>query len=75
MKKLLMKGDNVIIIYLIQRNDSKYFKLAKDIDKEYYNIFHIFKKLGIKTLYYRCKINKKSICLDNKIKIKFLNEK
>ncbi len=32
MKSLLIKGDRVIIVYLIQINDSKYFNLAKDID-------------------------------------------
>ena len=75
MKSLLIKGDRVIVIYLIQRNDNKYFKLAKDIDEKYYNAFYKLKKLGIETQYYRCKINEKSIYIDNKIKIKFLNEK
>ena len=75
MKSLLIKGDRVIVIYLIQRNDSKYFKLAKDIDEKYYNAFYKLKKLGIEAQYYRCKINEKSIYIDNKNKIKFLNEK
>lgn len=75
MRDLLIKGDRVIIIYLIQRNDSKYFKLAKDIDENYYNAFYKLKKLGVETLYYRCKINEKSIYIDNKTKIKFLHEK
>lgn len=75
MKNLLIKGDRVIIIYLIQRNDSKYFKLAKDIDEKYYDAFYTLKKLGVETLYYRCKINEKNIYIDNKTKIKFLNEK
>ena len=75
MKKLLINGDRVIIIYLIQRNDSKYFKLAKDIDQKYYDAFYTLKKLGVETLYYRCKINEENIYIDNKTKIKFLNEK
>ena len=75
MKCLLKKPDRVIIIYLIQRNDSKYFKLAKDIDEKYYNAFHSLKKLGVETLYYRCKVSEKAIYLDNKIKIKFLDDK
>ena len=40
MKDLLINGEKVIIIYLIQRNDSKYFKLAKGIDEKYYDVFY-----------------------------------
>ena len=36
MKGLLINGDRVIVIYLIQRNNSEYFKLAKDIDYKFY---------------------------------------
>ena len=45
------------------------FKIAKDIDKEYYNNYLIAKKAGVNFLAYRCKISSKKIYIEKKIKI------
>jgi sugar fermentation stimulation protein A len=45
------------------------FKIAKDIDAEYYNNYLIAKKAGVKFLAYRCDINSKRIFIDKKLKI------
>jgi sugar fermentation stimulation protein A len=45
------------------------FKIAKDIDSEYYNNYLIAKKAGVKFLAYRCDINSKRIFIDKKLKI------
>ena len=47
----------------------KYFKIAKDIDVEYYKNFNIAKKAGVNFLAYRCKINSKKIFIDKKLEI------
>jgi sugar fermentation stimulation protein A len=45
------------------------FKIAKDVDAEYYNNYLIAKKAGVKFLAYRCDINSKRIFIDKKLKI------
>ena len=47
----------------------KKFKIARDIDPEYYKNYLIAKKAGVKFLAYRCKIDAKEIIIDKKIKI------
>ena len=45
------------------------FKIAKDIDNEYYNNFIDAKKAGVNFLAYRCKISPKEILIEKKLKI------
>jgi len=47
----------------------EYFKIAKDIDPEYYKNYLLAKKAGVNFLAYRCNINSKKIYIDKKIKI------
>jgi sugar fermentation stimulation protein A len=47
----------------------KYFKIAKDIDKQYYKNYLLAKKAGVIFLAYRCNISSKKIFIDKKIKI------
>ena len=45
------------------------FKIAKDIDEEYYKNYLIAKKAGVNFLAYRCKLNSKEIRIEKKLKI------
>ena len=45
------------------------FKIAKDIDAEYYQNYLIAKKAGVNFLAYRCNISSKKIFIDKKLKI------
>ena len=45
------------------------FKIARDIDNEYYKNYITAKKAGVNFLAYRCKISQKKIFIDKKIKI------
>ena len=45
------------------------FKIAKDIDSEYYNNYLKAKKAGVIFLAYRCDISSKKIFIDKKLKI------
>jgi sugar fermentation stimulation protein A len=47
----------------------EYFKIAKDIDKEYYNNYIIAKKAGVNFLAYRCNLSSKKIFIEKKLKI------
>ena len=47
----------------------KYFKIAKDIDEEYYENYKKAKYAGVNFLAYRCDISSKKIIIDKKLKI------
>ena len=63
------KGYKGYLIFLVQIQNMKYFKIAKDIDGEYYNAYLKAKKAGINFLAYRCDISSKKIFIDKKLKI------
>ena len=68
--KASKKNYKIFILYLIQRDDCKSFKIAKDIDPAYAAALNkaIKKKLNI--LCYDCKFSTKGIKLNNKINLK-----
>ena len=57
------------MVFLVQIQNMEYFKIAKDIDNEYYENFLKAKKAGVNILAYRSKISSKKILIDKKIKI------
>ena len=63
------KGYKGYLIFLVQIQNMKYFKIAKDIDEEYYKNYLIAKKAGVNFLAYRCDISSKKIFIDKKLKI------
>jgi len=63
------KGFKTYVLFLVQIENMKYFKIAKDIDKDYYENYLIAKKSGVQFLAYKCKIDPKHIKIDKKIKI------
>ena len=65
----IKKGYKSYIIFLVQMQRMEYFKIAKDIDKEYYQNYLIAKKAGVNFLAYRCKISPKEIKIEKKLKI------
>ena len=62
-------GFKSYLLFLVQIENMKYFKIAKDIDKDYYENYLIAKKSGVQFLAYKCKIDPKKIKIDKKIKI------
>ncbi len=65
----IKKGYKTYLIFLIQIENMKYFKIAKDIDSNYHKNYLVAKKAGVNFLAYRCKISSKEILIDKKIKI------
>ena len=43
-------GLRAVMLYLIQRNDCKYFKIAEDIDKEYAKEFYNALEAGVEVI-------------------------
>ena len=63
------KGFQSCILYLIQREDCKAFKIAEDIDINYKIAFDKAVKAGVKILCYDCKINDEEVKLNNQIEL------
>jgi len=68
--KASKKGFKIFIIYLIQREDCNFFKIAEDIDPEYSNSLSKAVKKNLNILCYDCKFSSKGIILNHKIKFK-----
>ncbi len=69
----IKKNYEPYVLFLTQIQGIEYFKIAKDIDSEYYNNYILAKKSGVKFIAYRCFISSKEIKIEKKIKI--LDEK
>ena len=61
------KGYQSYLLYLIQREDCKSIKIAKDIDEEYKIAYDKALKNGVKILCYDCKLNNEEIKINNQI--------
>ena len=72
LKKLsesIRRGYKPYVLFLVQIQDISKFRIAKDIDSDYYNNFIKAKKNGLKFIAYRCKLNSKEIIIEKKIKV------
>jgi sugar fermentation stimulation protein A len=65
----IKEGYKSYLLFLVQIQNMEYFKIAKDIDPEYYKNYLLAKKAGVNFLAYRCNINSKKIFIEKKIKI------
>ena len=65
----IKKSYKTYLIFLVQIQNMKYFKIAKDIDEEYYKSYLVAKKAGVNFLAYRCNISSKKIFIDKKLEI------
>ena len=66
----IKKGYKSYLIFLVQIQNMENFKIAKDIDPEYYRNYLVARKAGVNFLAYRCNINSKKIFIEKKLKIK-----
>ncbi|MGL3826984.1 DNA/RNA nuclease SfsA [Candidatus Pelagibacter communis] len=65
----IKKGFKAYLLFLVQIQNMKEFKIAKDIDINYHNNYLLAKKAGVNFLAYGCSINAKKIYIDKKLKI------
>jgi len=65
----LKKGYKPYVLFLTQIQDINEFKIAKDIDSNYYNDYVKAKKAGVNFIAYRCYLSSKEIKIEKKVKI------
>ena len=65
----IKKGYKSYLLFLVQIQNMENFKIASDIDSEYYKNYLTAKKAGVNFLAYRCKISSKEIFIEKKLKI------
>ena len=65
----IKKGYKSYLIFLVQIQNMENFKIAKDIDNEYYKNYLSAKNAGVNFLAYRCNISSKKIFIEKKLKI------
>ena len=65
----IKKGYKSYLIFLVQIQNMEYFKIAKDIDNDYFENYMRAKKAGVNFLAYRCKISSKKIFIEKKLRI------
>ena len=68
LQKIKNKKTRAIMLYLIQRDDCKYFRIAKEIDDKYNLNLKKAIKSGVEILCYNCKFENNKIQIDKKIK-------
>ncbi len=72
LRESIQKGYEPYVLFLTQIQGINNFRIAKDIDSNYYKEYLEAKKSGVNFLAYRCSLNSKEIKIEKKIKI--LNE-
>ena len=68
--KAKIKGYDVYLIFVIQRDDCNQFSIARDIDPKYADLLSDAVKKKLNILCYDCKFSPKGIKLNKQIKIK-----
>ena len=65
----IKKGYKTYLLFLVQIQNMENFKIASDIDGDYYKNYLTAKKAGVNFLAYRCKISSKKIFIEKKLRI------
>ena len=68
LSKIVSKKNRAIMLYLVQRDDCKYFQIAKQIDEKYNSNLKKAIQAGVEVICYSCKFKNNKIELDKKIK-------
>ena len=65
----IKKGYKPYVLFLTQIEGINNFRIAKDIDNNYYKNYQLAKKAGVNFLAYRCFLSSKEIKIEKKVKI------
>jgi len=65
----IKNGYKAFVLFLTQIQGINNFRIAKDIDYNYYQNYLMAKKAGVNFLTYRCSLSSKEIKIEKKIKI------
>ena len=61
------RGFDIYLVFIIQREDCKKFKIAEDIDPKYKKLLTIALKNKLKVICYDCKFLSKGIIINNRV--------
>ena len=64
------KGFKIYLMFVVQRNDCDEFRIARDIDPQYFDAITKAVKKRLKIICYDCKFSTKGIKLNKKINVK-----
>jgi sugar fermentation stimulation protein A len=64
---MVKEGHRAVMLYIIQRTDNLPFRIAKEIDKKYYESFLNVTQNGVEVLVYQANISPIEIFIDKKI--------
>tara|TARA_B100000787_G_scaffold165376_1_gene149180 strand:+ start:4540 stop:5235 length:696 start_codon:yes stop_codon:yes gene_type:complete len=62
-------GYKSYLLFLVQIQDVESFKIARDIDKKYYENYLLARKAGVKFLAYQCSLSSSEIKVEKQLKI------
>jgi len=57
------------MFYLIQRDDCTSFKIAQDIDPNYFDNFKKARKLGVEVICYNCSFDNSQIKVNKRVRL------
>lgn len=66
LEDMVKQGHRAVMLYVIQRTDNLPFRLAKEIDKKYYEMFNEVTKNGVEFLVYQSIIDLENITINKK---------
>ena len=67
--KLPNKNTKAMMFYLIQRDDCTSFKIAQDIDPNYFDNFKKARKQGVEVICYNCSFDNSQIKVNKRVKL------
>lgn len=62
-------GHRAVMLYLVQRDDARSFRLAADLDPRYAASFALAASAGVEALAYGCRLSREEIVLDRQLPI------
>ena len=69
LSNVVLSGKRAILLFLIQRNDTKLFKIAKDIDPKYFVEFEKALSVGLEVICLSCNITPEEINIGPRVKL------
>ncbi len=65
--EMTLQGHRAVMLYIIQRTDDLPFRLAKEIDKKYFEAFNEVTNKGVEVLVYQSSIDFENIKINKKV--------
>ncbi len=65
--EMTLQGHRAVMLYIIQRTDDLPFRLAKEIDKKYFEAFNEVTNKGVEVLIYQSSIDFENIKINKKV--------